>query len=152
MKKFLVMVLVFCMLAGTTSVFADVANRQIVIDGEVVAIPEEMGTICERDDRTFVPIRFLMENFGHIVVYEPSQQSATITDPETKISYFMMAGRNDLFMLSLGETKTVKMDTKVFINNEEGRMYVPLRYIAEIIGYKVDWDAETDTVVLTSQN
>ncbi len=151
MKKFLSLLLVFCMLLATTSVFADVNGRSIVIDGEVVPIPEDMGAICERDNRTFVPIRFLMENFGYEVVYEPTQQNATITDPVTKISYFMMAGRDDMFKLSLAETKTVKMDTTVFINNEEGRMYVPIRYIAELIGYKVDWDEATDTVVLTSQ-
>ena len=148
MKKFIVMTLLCCLLMSSVIAFA--AAENIIIDGTTVTIPAEMGKICEKDDRTFVPVRFVMEYLNCYVNYTDYQQSATITNPETGISYFMMANSNELFELSTFSGRAIVMDTKVFINNDEARMYVPVRFLAEAIGYKVDWDEATQTVTLTS--
>lgn len=145
MKKFLLITLVCCLIVTPLSAFAVAEN--IIIDGETITIPAEMGKVCEVDDRTFVPVRFVTEYLGCTVVYQEEQQSATITDPKSEIYYFMMAGDDRLFVLP---GAVVLMDTKVFINNEEGRMYVPVRFLAEALGYTVDWDDATQTVTLTS--
>ena len=40
------------------------------------------------------------------------------------------------------------MDTAAFIDEEEGRTYVPVRFLAEAMGYTVGWDEATQTVSL----
>ncbi len=145
MKKFLSLAVVCCMLMCSMSAFAVAEN--IIIDGETITIPAEMGKVVEKDDRTFVPVRFVTEYLGCVVNYQDEQQSATITNPATGISYFMLAGDNRLFVLP---GNGIVMDTTVFINNEEGRMYVPVRFLAEALGYTVDWEEATQTVTLTS--
>lgn len=149
MKKFLLAALTCCMLISSASVYATAEN--IIIDGETVTIPADMGKVCENDDRTFVPIRFVTEYLGCIVNYQEAQQSATITNPASGTSYFLMAGDDKIYVLpSSGSAPIVMMDTTSFINNEEGRMYVPVRFLAEALGYTVDWDEATQTVILAS--
>lgn len=149
MKKILLMAVVCCMLLSSVSVFA--AAENIIINGENITIPSEMGKVCEKDDRTFVPVRFVTEYLGCIVNYQEAQQSATITNPATGTSYFMMSGDNKLYVLpSSGSAPIIIMDTTTFINNDEGRMYVPVRFLAEALDYTVDWEEETQTVTLTA--
>ncbi len=146
MKKLVIMTLVCCILMSSVSAFAVAEN--IIIDGTAVTIPEGMGKICEKNDRTFVPVRFVMEYLGCYVEYTEYQQGATITNPATGLSYNMVANSNEIFELSSLSGKAIIMDTKVFINNDEGRMYVPIRFLAEAMGYTVSWDEETATVTL----
>ena len=149
MKKILLMAVVCCMLLSSVSVFA--AAENIIINGENITIPDEMGKVCEKDDRTFVPVRFVTEYLGCIVNYQEAQQSATITNPATGTSYFMMSGDNKLYVLpSSGSAPIIIMDTTTFINNDEGRMYVPVRFLAEALDYTVDWEEATQTVTLTA--
>ncbi len=157
MKKFISLTLICCMLICSFSAFA--AAENIVIDGENAVIPSEMGKIVEMNDRTYVPIRFVMEYLGCVVNYQETTQTqdgnskvlctATITDPKTKISYFTTADDNKIFILGT-QASTVNMDTPVFINEEEGRMYVPIRFLAQALGYTVDWNEDAQTVSLTS--
>ena len=41
------------------------------------------------------------------------------------------------------------MDTKAYIDDAESRFYLPIRFLAEAIGYNVGWDEATETVSLT---
>lgn len=158
MKKLFVLMLSCCMLVSTASVYA--AAENIVIDNEVVTIPEDMGRICEKDDRTFVPIRFLTEYLGCVVNYQETvhtrenseyvTRTATITNPATDISYFITEGDNKLYTLFPSTASVTEMDTNTFINEDEGRMYIPIRFLAEALNYTVGWDEETQTVSLTA--
>ena len=157
MKKIISLSLICCMLICSLSAFATAEN--IVIDGENAVIPSDMGKIVEMNDRTYVPIRFVMEYLGCVVNYQETTQTqngksqvlrtATITDPKTKISYFTTANDNKIFILG-SQASTVNMDTPVFINEDEGRMYIPIRFLAQALGYTVGWNEETQTVSLTS--
>ena len=149
MKKGLIAAVVSCGLM-LSSLVAGATAQQIIIDGSAVDVPEDMGYIQERDDRTFVPVRFVMENLGCEVNYNEVQQSATITDANG-VSYFMMNDSAQLFVLpNIGVPKAFTMDTKIFIDGD--RMYIPIRFLAEAIGYTVDWDDETKTVILIMED
>ena len=50
------------MLISCVSVFAD--SSEIIINGEKATIGEGMGSVVQQNDRTFVPIRFVLEYFG----------------------------------------------------------------------------------------
>lgn len=156
MKKLFGLALSCCMLVSSLSVFA--AAENIVIDNEVVTIPADMGSICEKDDRTFVPVRFLSEYLGCVVNYQETTHSqgdseyvtrtATITNPATEISYFITEGDNKLYTLFPTTASITEMDTDAFINEDEGRMYIPIRFFAEALNYTVGWDEDTQTVSL----
>lgn len=131
------------------------AAESIIIDGTTTEIPPEMGSIQEKDDRTFVPVRFIMEYLGCSVVYDDASHSAVITSATS--TYLIQEGNSSLFILPnyYKETEEKQMDTSAYIESttidgvEYGRMYVPIRFLAEAIGYTVGWDADTQTVSLT---
>ena len=141
------------LLCVTSSAFA--AATSIIIDGQVAEIPAEMGSIKEADNRTFVPIRFVMENLGCTVEYDDSLKLATITSDD--YAYLIQEGNDSLFMIpfridsskAFVDAKVIQMDTAAFIDNDESRMYIPIRFLAEAIGYTVGWDEATQTVSLT---
>ncbi len=149
MKKIITLTLICCLLLGSVSVFAVAEN--IIIDGETVTIPAEMGKVCERDDRTFVPVRFITEFLGCNVTFTDTefQKGATITNPETRVSYYFIIDSKSFLIISGDKVTTKTMDTATFLNYEEGRTYVPVRFLAEELGYTVDWEEETQTVMMT---
>lgn len=146
MKKIISVLLVLCMAVSMTA-FA--ANTEIFINGEKAAITEGMGTIAEKDDRTFVPVRFLLEHFGYQVSWQENEQMVFGMGPDGEI-FVMQVGSELLFFKDAeNNEKKITMDTTPFLNTAEGRTYIPIRFIAEAIGYKVDWDGTTETVTLT---
>ena len=72
-------------------------------------------------------------------------------------SYLIQEGNPTLFILQdqYTQTQNLQMDTSAYIEETEidgqtyGRMYVPIRFLAEAIGYNVGWDETTQTVTLT---
>ncbi len=144
LKRICAAALIFSFCACTAFAAADV----IKINGEAAVIPEGMGQIREKDDRTFVPIRFVSEFLKNEVSYDSDTKTATVSSPSTII--LVQDGNTSLFAVSKisGETKMVVMDTSAYIEVEEGRMYLPIRYLAESLGYTVGWDEETQTVSL----
>lgn len=149
MKKIFSSLLIVCVLCcSILPAFA--AAQSIVIDGTEAVIPTEMGEIMEKDDRTFVPVRFIMEYLGCGVTYNDESRFAVIADQTS--TYMIQDGNNRLFKIPDGSSTAavIQMDTNAFIVEYEdgGRMYVPIRFLAEAIGYTVGWDEATQTVTL----
>ena len=150
--------LTVCFLAAIVAfsgITAFAAVETIIINGTAAEIPPEMGTIQERDDRTFVPVRFILEYLGCNVSYIDDSRTAVIQSISS--TYLIQEGNSILFILpnQYTETEEKLMDTAAFIEStvldgvEYGRMYVPIRFLAEAIGYDVGWDGATQTVTLT---
>ena len=74
--------------------------------------------------------------------------SAVITSSDC--TYIVQEGNRKLFVIpdNATDASPVEMDTAAFIDEAEGRTYIPIRFLAEAIGYTVGWDEETQTVTL----
>lgn len=154
LRKISVFALTLAILCTSFAVFA--AAEQIIINDETITIPEGMGKVCEVNERTFVPIRFVAEYLGCTVTYNDEQQSAVATNEETGVSYFVICGNSELsdkfyVLPAFGDGTVIQMDANAFINNDEARMYVPVRYFAQALGYTVDFDEASETVILKTE-
>lgn len=138
--------LIFALLLSFASVFA--AANVIKIDGIAAEIPDGMGQIREKDDRTFVPLRFVSEFLGNDVWYMDYLKMAGINSNDAVM--YVQDGNNILYKVSktTSETLEIPMDTSAYIDATEGRMYLPIRFLAEALNYTVGWDEETQTVTL----
>ena len=131
------------------SISAFAVAEKILIDGAEVTIPEGYGTVREQDDRTFVPVRFVTEHLKCTVDYNDAQQSATIKNEDNTVAYLVKTGSDFIYILpNDGVPSRIKMDTAAFIDEDEDRMYLPVRFLAQAIGYEVGWDEATQTVTL----
>ncbi len=104
-----------------------------------------------QNDRTMVPVRFLSEAFyDYGIEYDESTRCVSlggekqielyIDNMEAKVTEFDEA-KNDYV------TKEVTLDSAPVIR--EDRTFVPIRFISEVLGYKVDYN---DGIVLVSND
>jgi outer membrane protein assembly factor BamB len=82
--------------------------------------------------RTMVPIRFISESFGCKVEWDPKEGKVTII--RNDITIRLWKGRN--YAKVNEEEKTLDSPPIII----KGRTYVPLRFISEPFGAKVNWD------------
>jgi hypothetical protein len=88
--------------------------------------------------RTMVPLRFIAEAFGATVNYDATTKGITITLGDMNIT--MQIG-NTTVMVN-GKSYTIDAPPVIVAN----RTFVPVRFVAEILGATVEYDATTRTV------
>ena len=137
MKKIITLVLASLLLISTT-VFAKAPS--IEIDGKI--IKTDAAPFIEKD-RTFVPIRFIGEALNYKVDWNKDKKLVTIKNNDRQI------------LMTIG-------DTNITVNNEKiknefatlirkDRTYVRLRFVAENMNLKVNWDGKEKKVIINSQ-
>lgn len=95
-------------------------------------------------NRTFIPVRKLVESSGAKIEWNAKDKAFTITKGEKVMT--LTIGSTDMVV----NGKAQKLEAAPFISDNFS--YLPLRVICEeILGYKVEWKAETKEVILTSQ-
>ena len=140
------------------TVYSD--GLDIEVNGSMVGFADARPFI-DSAGRTMVPVRFVAEEFGYKVDWEEPgmdvpEGAVAIRPGDISIYYdglnvyrtlFLCIGSNvievsdgdgpDTGTYNIVRTGTVTMDTTAVIIND--RTYVPLRYVAELLGYKVEW-------------
>ena len=94
-----------------------------------------------RNSRTMLPVRFVAENLGAAVAWDGATSTATITTDTVEIKITIGADAATV------NGQSVKLDSHAFIEN--GRTYLPVRFIAEARGAAVTWDGATSTATIT---
>ena len=137
MKKIITLVLASLLLISTT-VFAKAPS--IEIDGKI--IKTDAAPFIEKD-RTFVPIRFIGEALNYKVDWNKDKKLVTIKNNDRQI------------LMTIGDTnipvnnEKIKNDVAPLIRKD--RTYVPLRFVAENMNLKVNWDGKEKKVIINSQ-
>lgn len=88
------------------------------------------------NSRTMVPLRFISEALGQKVDWDAKQKKVTIGE-----NLAILTINSDEIV---GKDKTIKIESPAVV--KEGRTFVPLRAVAEILGAKVSWDGPSKTV------
>jgi hypothetical protein len=93
-------------------------------------------------DYTFVPVRYLSEGLGAIVLWDGAKQEVTVRSGKDTAVFYI--GKDEMDFN--GQRRAV--GNTVFINGD-GRTQVPLRLIAELLGWTVTWNNSDRSIVLT---
>lgn len=135
---------------------------RLVFDGKELALPKGQYAFIYQD-RTYIPVRYLSYALLKQVGWDGDKFQVTISDPnraelaELKKQLLSASGgktstvKQKLTMIFReatlvfdGKTKSLPQGQSLFIH--EGSMYVPLRFLAESIGTKIEWDPDNRTV------
>lgn len=131
MKTIFALMGMILFVSTTTAFAAPITDVDIYIHGNKQVIPASMGKVfIDNQSRTQVPLRFISERLGHQVVWD-SKNSGKITIDKNWVTLNI----NDVNIKTKGGS--LKMDTVPFL--KDGRTYVPLRFVSEALGYKVDY-------------
>ena len=132
MKRLLVILLsIFIVLAIFMPVSANHPPITLKYDGKVVKcdVPPVI-----RDDRTLIPARALFEELGADITWNSAKKTVTIEYEEDVI--LLTIGSKDAKLNKL----KVYMDVPAMIIND--RTMIPVRFVAENLGFDVEWDAK----------
>ncbi|MCD1261342.1 copper amine oxidase N-terminal domain-containing protein [Paenibacillus athensensis] len=144
MKKWALTGLIVAMLGTLFSMTASAASKpptfvSVVVDGKKIGFPDVQAFI-DANGRTLVPVRFVAESLGAKVGWEAKTQSVPISRGDQSI--VLTIGQNIVQV----NGKAVTLDTKAILSG--GRTLVPLRFVSEVLGAKVEWDNPTETVFI----
>ncbi|WP_282940749.1 copper amine oxidase N-terminal domain-containing protein [Paenibacillus sp. RC67] len=94
-------------------------------------------------DVTMVPVRFVTEQLDSDVAWDPATKQVTITDPVSGAVIKLNIGSKQASVN--GAIKA--LETEAELSN--GTTFVPVRFIAESMGAKVEWNQELKMVTIT---
>ncbi|MFC3803741.1 TraB/GumN family protein [Cohnella sp. GCM10012308] len=141
MKKigalFLSLILAVSVFSGAASAAAKPVS--VWMDGSAVQFKQ--GDPMVENGTTLVPMRPLLEKLGVALNWDAKSQSVMGT--KSGLSFALQAGNRTAVVN--GVVVTLDVAPRIV----RGTTYVPLRFVAEAIGYKVTWDAKNNAVSLT---
>ncbi len=117
----------------------------VLVDGKPVAF--DVAPIM-KNDRVFIPLRAVGEALGAYVEWDEESQSIAIG--RRGVLQLLTLENTTATILNDFEEKEVTLDVAPFTIND--RTLVPVRYIAEGFHAQVDWDNDTNTVIIKSHN
>jgi hypothetical protein len=129
---------------GTTpSEISNIGSSILAVkyNGEAIVFPDAQPFVDE-NDRTLIPVRFVVETMGAEVEWDQEAQAAIIE--QDGISITVPIGSDTISVTQDGNTSAVRMDTAAIIKEE--RTYVPIRYVAEALGAWVGYSDLFTTV------
>lgn len=138
MRKFAITILIVLMLAS--SVFAAPAVN-VVINGTPVTFTESSGApFIDNNNRTLVPMRVVMEQYGCTVSWDQQAKTASVTAGDTTV--LVPIGQS--YITVNGEQRTIDAPAQIV----SGRTYLPIRAVLEAFGANVGWDNANKQVVV----
>jgi N-acetylmuramoyl-L-alanine amidase len=122
-------------LALPNSLYA-ASDYRFVVNGKEIVIEEK--TYIE-NGRMHVPVRFVAESLGSAVSWNQEAMTAEIASPIGDVLSFKV----DHIVMKLNG-KEYLLDTPPFLR--EGRTYLPIRHVAELLHMQVGWDPKQGIV------
>lgn len=143
MKNLLVVIMIAALtLSGSLTAFAADSNGiRVQYNGKYITNADNAKII---DGRVMVPFRQVFESMGADVTYDSKTKTIQAKTDDKEISF--TAGSADITIVENGVSTVKKMDVKPFVDKKSA--YVPVRFIAESMGFCVGWDAAEKAVVI----
>ncbi|MFM1651407.1 family 10 glycosylhydrolase [Brevibacillus sp. B_LB10_24] len=139
----LLLMLALCVPAMSLPVHAQAQGISIYLDGQKVE-SDVAPYILPSVGVTMVPLRVISESLGAQVSWSQSAQTATINKAGTEIA--MIVNQKSARV----NGASVVLDASV--ENRQGRVMVPLRFVSEQLGLQVNWNQATQTITLNTGN
>lgn len=114
-----------------------------VVNGQTPGVKMDVAPFI-KNDRTFVPVRFLGNALGvsdDNIAWDNAKQMATLRGAKAELR--MIIGQPLIFSTVSGP-KPIDVAPMLV---DPGRTMLPARFVAEGLGYEVDWDDATQTVI-----
>ncbi|CAM4353956.1 MAG: copper amine oxidase N-terminal domain-containing protein [Paenibacillus macerans] len=121
-------------------------NVTVQVDGKTVSFPDAQPYY--EDNRVMIPLRFVSEALGAEVGFKKTVSGSIMNQTViTSLGDKKMSMNINSTQVVVGET-VVTLDVPARLQHE--RTYVPLRFVSEALGAKVDWDQSKKLVSVST--
>lgn len=134
------MILSSVVAAAQTESVSQQNEVKVIINGELQNFSQPAVKV---NGRILVPLRSIFEKFGATVEWTQSSQVARATKGDSEV--LVQIGNKTAYV----NYKEVQLDVPAQTIN--GSTMVPLRFVSEAFGAKVEWDNDTNTVTITME-
>lgn len=122
----------------------NIGSTSCTVNGQ----PQAMDTApVIKSGRTLLPIRYVAMPLGAVVGWDQEQQKVSVSLGDKKIDLWI--GQATAQVNGASTPIDPNDPTVMPVVVPPGRTMLPLRFIAEQLGCKVDWDQSTQTVTVT---
>lgn len=132
------------MLTGTALASEADSGIAVQLDGRQLSFTDAAPEIA--NDHAVLPLRAVLEAMGAEVDYDAA--AGTVSAKRGGVELAIIPGQKTLTITENGQTRAVEMDVAPYINQSNNRTYIPIRSVAEALGYSVGWDRYDRTVIL----
>lgn len=131
---------------AVSSASAAKVNVTVQVDGKTVSFPDAQPYY--EDNRVMIPLRFVSEALGAEVGFKKTVSGSIMNQTViTSLGDKKMSMNINSTQVVVGET-VVTLDVPARLQHE--RTYVPLRFVSEALGAKVDWDQSRKLVSVST--
>lgn len=134
-KKILSLLTVFALVFSVVATAAP--QTTVLLDGKKLDVEPSIV-----NDRTLVPLRGIFEAMGAEIDWNGDAKTVTAVKGDNTVE--LTVGKNTAFK----NKNSISLDVPATIIN--GRTLVPLRFVGEAMGSKVDWNGTTRTITITT--
>ena len=143
MKKFIAMLLTTAALFGTGAAIAADNEPTVYLNGEQMTF--DVNPFIE-DGRTLVPMRAIFEAVGASVTWDEEDRTVhAIREKDGEVSLVSLQIDSAAAFVNSG-AKELDVPAKIV----DDRTFVPLRFVIESLGERVEWDADNYAVKITT--
>lgn len=135
-----------CLAALFSSAYGEEAEITVKINGETLKTPIAAKII---NDRTMLPMRSVFETLGANVEWAEADQLIFATKGNKLITLKIGYPKIVIQTTESNKSEVLELETAPFIDGDY--TLVPVRAVAESLDAKVDWDGETNTVLIIKQ-
>lgn len=144
MKKYILsLVLLFTVLS--LNVYAQAKDVTVKVNNIVVESPVAAQII---NDRTMLPMRSIFERVGANVSWIEEERIIIATKGKKLITMQIDNPMMSVQSITNDEIVEIELDSPPIIKDDS--TIVPVRAVAESLGYSVEWDAQTYTVNIST--
>ena len=144
MKKYILsLVLLFTVLS--LNVYAQAKDVTVKINNIVVESPVAAQII---NDRTMLPMRSIFERVGANVSWIEEERIIIATKGKKLITMQIDNPMMSVQSITNDEIVKIELDSPPIIKDDS--TIIPVRAVAESLGYSVEWDAQTYTVNIST--
>jgi hypothetical protein len=126
---------------GITSVQFMIGQSSYFLNASPVGVNMDVAPYVDKSSGcTLVPVRYLADALGAQTGWDAGKQTVAVSTSVYTVSLVI----GSTFLKVNGQTQT--MDHAPVIKN--GRTYLPARWVANVLGYQVDWNAQYQIVLI----
>ncbi|MDB5056382.1 MAG: cell wall lytic [Bacilli bacterium] len=116
-------------------------GTKVQINDEILSMPDE-STYLDNTGHLQVPLRLIMEKLGLKVSHQVNGSEVKVTLTNSTQSIVLITGESQAEL----NGASIKMYSPAVFS--QGKVFIPLRFITEILGITIQWDEKNKIAIL----
>jgi hypothetical protein len=121
-----------------------IGNRLAIVDGKIIEMKVAPQVV---EGTTLVPFRFVAESFRASVAWDQKTKTVTLEFASRQLKIMISEGKREVTIIENGVQRSETLSVPA--RNIQGSLCVPIRFFAQALGAKTDWDKASKKITIS---